>query len=200
MEVQEPATAAAISSLAGRARAGDRDAFSALVGLATERARLYVRLRLGPALRASVEPDDVLQDGWAEAWRSIGSFEPRDSASFTRWVCRILENRIRDAAERGRAAKRSPGAAFETISQVAGRVAAPGAGTVTRAARTEEHARLVAAIDSLDAADRDVLLRRYFEDLTIDEIAAVTGIPATSVRRSLARSVERLGVLLGASS
>lgn len=185
------------AALATRAKAGDREAAGRLFALAADRARLYVRLRLGPSLRQRVDVDDVLQDGWAEATRSLASFEPRGEGAFVRWLCRILENRIRDLGDRETARKRTPDAAFVRVSEIASHAAGPKSGAAGAAARAEEEVRLVRAVDALPDDEREVVLRRFFEHRTLDEIAALTGQGETTVRRLLGRALRRLGSALG---
>ena len=50
-----------------------------------------------------------------------------------------------------------------------------------------------AALDRLEPDEREVLLLRHFQGLTIDEAAVVLGRSATAVRRLLGRAARRLG-------
>jgi len=75
---------------------------------ATDRVRLYVRIRLGATLRNRFEPEDVVQEACAAALRARERYDDRGDEAFVKWVCRIAETTIRSLAEREGAAKRTP--------------------------------------------------------------------------------------------
>jgi RNA polymerase sigma factor (sigma-70 family) len=54
-------------------------------------------------------------------------------------------------------------------------------------------------MDALHEDERQALLLRYFEERTLDDMAATLGTSPTSVRRLLGRAMARLGERLGAS-
>ncbi|MCW2784032.1 MAG: polymerase, sigma-24 subunit, subfamily [Marmoricola sp.] len=56
---------------------------------------------------------------------------------------------------------------------------------------------LMAALDKLSAPDRAVLVARYFDDCTIDVIAAALGKTSAATRRQASRALERLRLVLG---
>lgn len=62
---------------------------------------------LGPALRARVD-GMILQEACLAAHRDFDRFEYTDAAAFLRWLCRLIENRIRDGLDDFAAAKRQP--------------------------------------------------------------------------------------------
>ncbi len=184
------------AGLVARAKGGDETAYDALFALAADRARLFVRLRLGPKLRKKVDVDDVVQDAYLEAHKSFGTFRYQGDGSFTRWLCRIIENRIRGLADHHGAQKREPPAAMERVSRIEHRVAAARTGPQTAVLRGEQSARLIAAVDALADEERDAVLLRFFQDRTIDQIADLIGKSPSAVRRLLGRATRRLGALL----
>ena len=144
----EPEAAAPTAVLVARAKGGDARAFDRLFALAAPRLRLYLRARMGSALRAVAEPEDVLQETWLAAHRALGGFEDRGPGSFTRWLCRIAENVLRGLADHHGAAKRTP--AGEALGpEEAARWADTATGVATGAARAEERERLAVALESL---------------------------------------------------
>ncbi len=199
-----PGAAGATADLVARARAGDRDAYDRLFELAADRALLFVRLRLGPALRDKVDALDVLQEAYLEAHQAFPRFEYRGRASFSRWLCRSIVNRIRGLADHFGAKKRQArpagGAPPPPISHVLERAAAPDTGPVTAVARQEERERLARAIEQLEPDEREVLLLRYFQDRTIEEVAASLGRSESAARRPLGRATARLGRIVGPAS
>jgi len=187
------------AELVGKARAGDRAAFDELFATVADRAALFVRLRLGPRLRASVESDDVLQDAWLAAFEGLGAFEYRGEDAFAHWVCRLIENRLRGLADHHGARKRNPSRGFVRASAVADAVRAAQTGPATAAERSERRERLVLAMERLDEDEREALLHRHFEDRTVAEIAALMGKSPSAVTRLLGRATSRLGELMADS-
>jgi len=180
-----------------RARAGDRDAYDRLFALASERALLFIRLRLGARLRGRLDSMDVLQEAYVEALRAFPDFEFRGDDSFSRWICRLIENRIRGLADHFDAAKRRPPGAPAPISQVLDRVRATTPGPSTQFELKEDEKRLAAALERLADDEREALLLRFFQERDVDDIARLTGASASSVRRLVGRATAKLGGLLG---
>ena len=179
-----PSTAALID----RAQAGDRAAYARLITAVADRVRLYARLRLGPRLRAEADTEDVLQEAWLEAHRSLGGFRWQGEGSFTRWVNRIVEHKIRGLLDHHGAAKRRlPGPPVPVHSGVAH--AAPAPGPATAAAGNEAGARLLVAMDALGEEERNVLLLRFHLGLTLDEAAHSLGKSVGATRRLLGRAL-----------
>lgn len=181
--------------LVERARGGDQEAYDSLFMRVGERLVLFIRLRLGPELRGRLEIEDVLQDTYVAAHSSFASFTSKGERDFTRWLFRLVENRIRDNVDHFAAKKRAPGK-LVSGHKVLSNVLSSATGPSTACARSEEHERLATQLDALDASEREALLLRYFHELTLDEVAAAMSRSKSAVRRLLSRGVVRLGGLL----
>ena len=73
-----------------------------------------------------------------------------------------------------------------------------GPGPEQRAAREEEISALRAALGGLPARDRLLLRMRYEQELTLEEIARLTGLSGGStVHRALRRAVEKMRSRMG---
>ena len=162
-----------------RARDGDLDAYAALVARYTVRAH-----RAAFLLGAGEEADDVVQESFVKAFRHLARF--RVGEPFGPWLLRIVANETRNltrsrrrrAALTLRLATAPPGAAAD--------------GTVAEVLATERRARLVAAVGGLPARERQVLVCRYFLDLSEAETARVLARPLGSVKSSTSRALNRL--------
>jgi RNA polymerase sigma-70 factor (ECF subfamily) len=77
-----------------RAAAGDGASWQALVGRSRQRLRRMVAFRLDPRLRGRVDPSDVLQDVYLEAWRDLGSYLDRPEIPFFLWLRGIAGNKL----------------------------------------------------------------------------------------------------------
>jgi RNA polymerase sigma-70 factor (ECF subfamily) len=170
-----------------QARDGDREAYDRLFALHADRALLYIRARLGPKLRSSVESEDVLQDAYLAAHAAFAQFDYTDDGAFTRWLCRIIENRIRDLGDYVGARKRQPVALPRPD---------PATGPVTAADRAERREAIARGLERLSEDHRQVLLLRYFEGLSADEAGTRMGRTAGAIRKLIARALAELGEVL----
>jgi RNA polymerase sigma-70 factor (ECF subfamily) len=166
-----------------KARAGDREAYNRLFALHMDRALFFIRARLGPRLREKLESQDVLQDAYLAAHRDFENFEYTDEGSFTRWLCRIIENRICDLGDYFGAHKR----------QSVQLPRADPTGPVTALDRAEHRQKVARALDRLSDDHRQVLLLRYFEGLSAEQTAERMGRSAGAVRKLTARALLALG-------
>src|SRR6185503_10965074 len=168
---QPPPPGPLTAQLLDRAKAGDADAYNRLFALAADRLLLFIRLRLGEALRAKLDSMDVLQEAYLEAHRHLARFEHREDGAFARWLCRIAENRIRGLADHHGAKKRTTPGEAGAASRALELARNPQTGPLTAVARREGRERLARAMERLEAEEREVLLLRHFEERPIEEIA-----------------------------
>jgi RNA polymerase sigma-70 factor (ECF subfamily) len=166
-----------------QAKAGDRDAYDRLFALHQDRALLFIRARLGPKLRQKIESADILQDAYLAAHRDFTKFEYTDEGAFTRWLCRLIENRIRDWHDHFGAAKR------QSVELPKSTPTGPG----TALDRKEQREQLAQAMDQLADDHRQVLLLRFFQGLSADEVGALMNRSAGAVRKLTARALDELG-------
>jgi RNA polymerase sigma-70 factor (ECF subfamily) len=166
-----------------RAKSGDQAAFDDLFSIHTERLLVFISARLGGRLRTRIEPQDVLQDAYAAAWQSFSKFDYSDDGAFLRWMCRIIDHRLRDANDYFTAAKRQ----VQELPQ-----SAP-TGPVTALARAENRERLQAAIEQLSDEHREVILLRYFQGLSTEEAGERMQRSAGAIRNLLSRALSELG-------
>lgn len=145
---------------------------------ALDRAYRIARLILGDAFEA----EDATHDAALSAWRRFG--ELREPARFEAWFGRILVNACRD---RQRARRRLP------VSVDAGRVEPLGGDHATDPA--DEIARrelLAGAVSSLSPEHREVVVLRFYADLTVEQIAERTGARAGTVKSRLHYALRHL--------
>jgi RNA polymerase sigma-70 factor, ECF subfamily len=150
-----------------------------------------VMARIGDAYRLARaillddgEAEDAVQEAAFVAWRRIGSL--RDTASFDAWFDRILVNQCRDQLRRRKRAVKvgAPPVGFEPV----------GPGTPVE---TEWDADLERALANLDVEHRTVVVLRYWQDRTVEDIATRLGIPAGTVKSRLHHAMRSLRASLG---
>ena len=155
-----------------RCQAGDEAAFEELVARYAPRLRYFLRkvLGLGVELHGgrSLQVEDLLQDVWLDVFRGL----PRlaDPQAFRAWVYRIARDRAFGLLRKGR--REEPLGAIDVPDESADE------GEFT----PEDAARIHAALDELPPEQREVLVLRFLEDMSYDEIARVTSQPLGTVR------------------
>jgi RNA polymerase sigma-70 factor (ECF subfamily) len=153
--------------LAMRCRRGDRQAWRELIAAWQPRLFYYIR-RLVPQ-----ESDawDVLQQTWMGAYQNIRSLaEPKYLAT---WLYRIARNKAISSRR-----LKSP----EPIDMTAA-----GEVSIDDAEQIEfDNAEAVhIALDRLSLAHREVLTLHFLQDLSIEQIAEVIGVPGGTVKSRL---------------
>jgi RNA polymerase sigma factor (sigma-70 family) len=168
------------ADLVRRAKAGDRIAFDQLIGPLIERA---FRLAFG-MLHDREAAEDAVQEAAVRAWMKIGNLRP--GTELQPWFLAIVGNQCRTHA-RGR------WWSVERLEEV-GR--GSGAGFEDRIARGAD---LRAALRRLSVDQREALILRYYLDLTVEEVAAVTGVPVGTVKSRVHRGLAALRPYFGAT-
>ena len=167
-----------------RARGGDLDAYAVLVARYTLRAH-----RAAFLLGAGEEADDVVQEAFVKAFRHLSRF--RVGESFGPWLLRIVANETRNLT---RSRRRRAALALRLGAAEPGGAAA--GGPVDEVLAAERRARLLAAVNTLPDNERQVLVCRYFLELSEAETAQVLAWPLGSVKSRTARALSRLRGLL----
>lgn len=170
--------------LVRRLRERDERAFRELV--AEHRDRVYnLTYRM---LGNRAEAEDVAQEVFISVFKTVDSF--REEAKLSTWLYRVTvnhcKNRIKYLARRHDRSQ-------DELDESAGAVAAQGpAGPLPRPDRAVEGAQmekvLQEAINSLDEDHRAVVILREVEDLSIEEICEITGLPDGTVKSRLHRA------------
>lgn len=173
--------------LAARALAGDQAAYGALM----QRHRDAVwRLARG-AIGDTDEAFDITQESFVAAFAALARYD--GSRPFRAWIARITLNKCRDWARR-RAVRRF--FAFAKPMDDALDIATPDA-TPEEAARShQEVARINAAIATLPANLKDVLLLRTIEQMSQADTAQVLGVTQKTVETRLYRARAKLTEIL----
>ena len=182
---------------------GDRAALEELYNRYLMRVLAAVRVRLGPGLRRKIESWDIVQDVMMDALKKVDSFEYRSDGAFLKYLSRLVENRIRDEADRYSAQKRdqnrevplvvgsSSGSEVPLDLSVAPSVPSPSQILSTQ----EDLVRLELAMDKLGETSpeyRELIIAARIEGLTYREISEETGKSVDAVRMQLNRAMVAL--------
>lgn len=192
--------------LVTRAAAGDLPAMDRLMDRHRQRLRKMVAVRIDARVAARIDPSDVVQETLAEAAGRLREYARRRPLPFYPWLLQLAWNRLVDLHRRHVLAKRrtvtreevrGPPLDDRSALDLAERLLVSDSGPVRRLLRSELRRRVRDALDQLDERDRELLVMRHLEQLSIQEIAAVLAIREGAVKTRLLRALQRLRYLLG---
>ncbi|MFH1620990.1 MAG: sigma-70 family RNA polymerase sigma factor [Patescibacteria group bacterium] len=162
----------------------DKEAFTVLVKRYQEPLTRYLR-RLG--LTRLEDAEDVLQNVFLKAYRSINDFDRR--LKFSSWIYRIAHN---EAVSYLRTATAKPsGISVNDAEQAMERIRSDI--DLNREAEQILTAELIASIfPKINKKYQDVLILRFFEERSYNEISDILRIPSGSVATLLNRAKKML--------
>lgn len=174
MNTESPSRLRADELLAIRCQLGERDAFDALIARWHEPLWRYLRTLSDSDDTAA----DLAQDTWIRVLRGIPAL--REPARLRPWLFGIARRVAMDRL-RGQYAR-----AFE--SDALDELAAP----EPDAQLEEDFATLATHLESLPPREREALALFYLRELTIEDIAALLGVPTGTVKSRLFRARQML--------
>ncbi|WP_410640005.1 RNA polymerase sigma factor [Amycolatopsis sp. lyj-346] len=169
------------AELLTRAAGGDDTAFGALVREHTP--RMYrVALRI---TGSAAEAEDVVQEAWLAAWRSLAGF--RQESAVSTWLYRVVTNSALAVLRR-----RRPTVSLDdpdpksTVDSALLAAAVPG--PEGRVVRAEEVDAVLRAVGRLEVSQRVPLVLRELEGLSYEEVAEVLDVNVGALRSRLHRA------------
>lgn len=191
------------------ARAGDAAAADRLLAAHRDALRRAVDLRLDPALARREDASDIVQKVLLEAHQRLAEYLRDPKMPFHAWLRHMAQDRIIDAHRRHReAARRSidreqpqgpPAWVAESSVQLVAHLIDPERTPASAAVQRELQQRLQEVIAELDDADREIILLRYYEQLSNQEIAASLGLTEAAASMRHLRALRRLKEALAPS-
>lgn len=141
--------------------------------------------------------EDLTQETFVRAFSHLATFDPR--FKFANWLLRIAHNAGIDAIRR-RGPDLVPLEGDEERASPAASIAAPrGVDGLKRVEQRDLGEALEAAMAHLRAEYRQVLVLRYHEELSYEEITEVTGLPLGTVKSYLHRARAEMAAILSAA-
>lgn len=160
---------------------GDIPAFERLYG--RHRSRLYRFL-----LRQVREPalaDELFQDVWQKVVAARAGWVA--DAPFGAWLYRIAHNRLGDHWRAAQHRPEAPGDAEARLARI------PDHDTPERTlTEFEQRRQLQLALEALPVEQREVLLLRLEQELTLEQIGAITGVGRETVKSRLRYAMDKL--------
>jgi len=165
-------------------QAGDKEAFRTLV-------EQYRSVLFGTAYLMMQDrglAEDVVQEALVQTWKHLPSF--RLKSSVKTWMVRIVTNEVKQQFRK----KQVPTVSLEQVSEVTDNLDK----AETAVIQNEERRHLKQALEKLPVEQREAVVLRYFSELTVPEIAVVTGQREGTIKSRLSRALSHLGEILQA--
>lgn len=186
------------------AREGDEVAVKRLITLYHSRLRARIAQKMDPRLRRLIEPEDILQHAYVEAFSRVESFDHRGPGAFYQWLVTMAENKLADEHRAIRAKKRDVaresrstgdplGSNYEELLDRIG----DDEPTPSQLVRDDEaKGLLLACLAKLPEHYREVLQLRYLEERPVAEVAAVMNRGDGAVAMLCQRALKQLRVAM----
>ena len=160
-----------------RVLAGDVDAYAALVNRYYDRCARFATRMLGNRDDA----EDALQTTFLRAYRALNRYQERDR--FSAWLYRILVNQCRSVAARRAHRERV------FVREEALFLNAPDH-TPTWSGDDDELVQR--ALNELDPLLREAFLLKHIEEMSYEEMSALTGVGVSALKMRVKRACDRL--------
>jgi RNA polymerase sigma-70 factor (ECF subfamily) len=180
-----PREADSTFQLLERAHAGDDAALEVLFARYLKPLERWASGRLPKWARNAADTHDLVQDTLLNAFRKIGTFEPRREGAFQAYLRQAVMNRIRD--ELRRTSTRPATATFDEEQHPSER------SPLEEAIGIETFERYEAALSRLTPAEREAIVARVELGQTYQELSTILGKPSEdAARMAVTRALVRL--------
>lgn len=191
------------SALLTRANEGNEESLGQLLESYRNYLYLVARTQINLHLAVRVNPSDLVQETFLQAYRQFGQFQGGTEAELLSWLRRILVRSIVGAFQKHLNAKkrdvrreRPMDQVIRAIDQssrmVEAALVAQGSTPSHQAQRRELAALVADRLAELPARNREVIILRNLEGRSFDEIAERIGGTADGARKLWARAINRL--------
>ena len=170
-----------LSRLIVRAQEGDRDAFGQIYNLFYKRIYRYCQFNIGQRETAQ----DLCQETFLRAWKTLPSFSQRQGSSFQAYLFRISHNLVIDSKRKKKEIRLAKYQDVEEPSYLDEQIE-----------RQETSQKLKEALAKLHPVERQIIVLRYFEEMTTTEVARVVGLREGTLRVRAHRVLKKLKQLL----
>ena len=183
------------------AKSGNQPAREALLGRHRQRLKRMIAIRLDERLARRADPSDVVQETIMVASKRIDQYLQRPAIPFYPWLRQIAWDQIqlhhrRHLDTHARSVKREESQGYElperSSIQLAQVLSDQQSGPESRLMREESRQRVRASLDQLNPVEREVLVLRFLEQLSIEEAAMVLQISKDAVQMRQLRAIRKL--------
>ncbi|WP_128895263.1 RNA polymerase sigma factor SigW [Longirhabdus pacifica] len=175
------------SQLAKKAKGGDRSAFNELVQRYSSKIYNLAYRMLGNVQ----ESEDVVQETFLRVYKNLASYNP--THKFSTWIYRIGTNLCIDRLRKRKPIysldmEREDGEGVDGYAVIASDEKTPEMELIL----SETQLSIREAIQSLPDKYKSVVILKYFQDLSLQEISEILDMPVTTVKTRIHRGREYL--------
>ena len=175
-----------LTDLVVKAKGGDRVAFNRLVDRFQPEILRMVYYRVRP----HAEAEDLTQDVFMKAYRNIKNL--RETNRFKSWLYRIAVNRVRDFHRRQRLRTLfSSDAEFDETNLPGRKEQDDDSDALSQVLRAEFWEQVGLILKKLSSMEKEVFVLRFFDHLSIGEIAGVLKKSESTIKTHLYRSLAK---------
>ncbi len=175
------------AAFVAKARAGDTDAFAALV---ERHGRSLFRLAYRMTGNEQ-DAEDVVQESFLRAYRQLAKFDER--ASFGTWLYRIATNCSLDLVRMRKRRSEHVAACEESGGEDPVLALPSSAPSPERTALSGEiREQLAEAMNELSPTERTAFVLRHFEGLSMEDVSRVLECQPGAAKHSVFRAVQKL--------
>ena len=180
-----PGTSTQLVSLVNEAREGNRSAFAQLADQFHQDIFRMVFYRI----RSRVDAEDLTQDVFLKAFQKIGSV--KDAAKFRGWLFSVALNRIRDFQRKKRFRSLFKKEDEDIESHPIEKTDSDQPEALEMVLRKDFWRQIGLILKKLPTMEREVFLLRFFDHLSIKEIAGVLKKNESTVKTHLYRALAK---------
>lgn len=169
-----------------RLRAGDGKAVAAIERRYGSELRLFCRRMTGETAQA----EDIVQDVLATCCRLEAESLP--AQSIRGWLYQIARRRCIDVIRRNRESAPPAARAVRRVQRSFEHAIDPLTTPSGKLLKRDRAAKLLSILDELDEDLRSVIVMRYFQDLSREEIAEAIGLGIAGTKARLSKAMEVL--------
>ncbi len=167
-----------LNDLIIKSQKGDKDSFGEIYQLFYKRIYRYCLVNLNYDEQLS---QDICQETFLKAWKSIKSFSSFEGGSFQAFLFRIARNLMIDHS------RKKSEISLENFGDIEDKK-----DHEEDLDRETEQAKVRKVIENLDEAEKQIIILRYFEELSTSEVAKVLNIKDGALRVRIHRVLKKL--------
>ena len=166
----------------------------------------YIDSSMPDSLRRVADADDILQETYASAWRSLDSLSPQDSESFGAWLKTIAKRKLIDQIRVFEARKRGGGEVTKHIGNLDRRSMQVDALTggdrspSSEVASIEARALLNESLHKISERHQQVITLRYLDCRSLADVATQMRLSSDAAHMLLRRAIVSLRNAMGSRS
>lgn len=191
-----------------RMQSGDDDAQFEFFWQRYDALHGFISAKLPARIRATVDPDDILQDVFAAAYGNIHRFELREEHSVDKWLQTIAVRKLIDQVRQYRSARQGGKMKFHRIEQpdengfqfILEGLTENARSPSSYVAAGEATAAVRSAIDELNGKRQQAIQLRFLHGLSLNDTAHQMGMTRGAVSMTVKRAIEELRQRLGRRS